>query len=69
MGDKYEVLPDLRDTHDEATMNVAYTPNNGIRIQILDDTLPGDWAVFDLTPEQAETVGLALLRFAEDARL
>lgn len=68
VGDKYEVLDNLREEANEATLSVSYTPNNGIRIQILDDTLAKDWAVFDLNAEQAELVGRALIRFAEDDR-
>lgn len=69
MGGKYEVLDTIREDGNEADLSVSYTPNNGIRIQIFDITGNGDWAVFDFNADQAELVGRALIRFAEDDRL
>ena len=64
MVDTYEVLPELRDETGEEILSASFTTNNGIRIQIRNDDLGPDWAVFDFTAEQAETVGSALLRWA-----
>lgn len=76
--DSYEVLEDFEEEDGEAKLNAAYTPNNGIRVQILNKFEPEDlehemfqedgwdnhWRVFDFTPEQAEMLGKALLRWA-----
>ncbi len=63
VGDGYEVPANLTDETGEETLSYSYTSNNGIRLQILNDDIL-DWAVFDLTKEQAELVGNALLRWA-----
>lgn len=66
VGTIYEVLPDLYDENGEVTLSAAFTPNNGIRIQLLDAKSDDpDWRVFDFTPDQAEMIGNALLRWAK----
>lgn len=68
-SDFYEVLAEMHD-HDEptSTLCASFTPNNGIRVQIQDDDLANDWAVFDLADEQAEMLGHALVRWAQRRR-
>jgi hypothetical protein len=65
-ADAYEALPDMWDG--EAKLSAAYTANNGIRLQIHDEELSPDWAVFDFTDDQAEAVGQALVRWARARR-
>lgn len=67
-SDFYEVLPDMTEDAGEATLSASFTPNNGIRVQIQNDDLGPDWAVFDFTKAQAEMVGQALIRWAQRAR-
>lgn len=65
----YEVLPTIRDEAQEATIVASYTPNNGIRIGIInDDANPDAWAEFDFDDDQAEALGLALIRWAKSRR-
>jgi hypothetical protein len=76
----YEVLDDfIEKDGGEARLNAAYTPNNGIRVQIVnqfdeeereremfgDDGWDTHYRVFDFTPEQATKLGEALLRWAK----
>lgn len=68
-GTEYEVLDDMTDEQGEVTLSASYTPNNGIRVQLLDsDSDDPDWRVFDFTTEQAEIIGRALVRWAEAHR-
>lgn len=68
----YEVLPDMTDegtfesNGDLVTLSASLTPNNGIRIQLLDqESDDQNWRVFDFTPQQAVTLGEALLRWGK----
>jgi len=61
----YEVLPDIMSDDGKETISASWTPNNGRRIQILNDDMQ-DWACFNMTKEQAQTLGEALLRWAND---
>lgn len=73
----YEVLDEITDESEEARLYASYTPNNGIRLGILQNFLYDPeaggqtedgwdiaWREFDLTPEQAQKIGEALLRWA-----
>lgn len=78
MSDDYERLPEMVEENGEAKLFAAYSPNNGIRIEIqnwfdksdreYEQLLPDGWdaylRVFDFTPEQAKILGEALLRWA-----
>lgn len=64
----YETIAPIRDDAQEATIAASYTPNNGIRIEIINDDLSPDWAVFDMTDEDAEKIGAALVRWAAARR-
>lgn len=66
--DGYEVIEPIRDDVQEATIAASYTPGNGIRIEIFNDDLGTDWAVFDFEPELAERLGQALIRWATAKR-
>lgn len=61
----YEVIEPIRDETQAATLTASYTPNNGIRIEIINDDMGPDWACFDLEPELAERIGSALIRWAK----
>lgn len=50
---------------DYEELSASYTLSNGIRVQILNADIGADWAVFDLTANQAETLGEALIRWAK----
>ena len=78
----YEVLPEMiEDGAGEAKLHASWTANNGIRIQIenkfdeedrqYEQLNEAGWdnyfRVFDLTREQAKTLGEALLRWAADS--
>jgi hypothetical protein len=66
---EYEVLPDILDESGEVTLAASFTPNNGIRIQLLDsESDDPDWRAFDFTADQALTLGNALLRWAMERR-
>lgn len=52
----------------EAQLSASITPNNGIRIQIQNDDLGKDWAMFDLDPQQSETLGRYLSQWARVER-
>ena len=76
----YEVLPVLIDETGEEHLHASYTPNNGIRIGILNKFSEDDleheqftedgWDCclrsFDLSSEQARQLGQALIRWADD---
>jgi len=76
--DGYEVLDDFISDDGSEILSAAYTPNNGIRVQILNRFEPEDlefemhdesgmdthYRVFDMTPDQAKKLGEALLRWA-----
>jgi hypothetical protein len=65
--DGYEVLAEMTSgfEEDRARLTASYTPNNGIRIGIInDDTNPHAWAEYDFSREEAERLGNALLRWA-----
>lgn len=64
----YEVIKPIRDDAQEATIAASYTPNNGIRIEIINDDMGEDWACFDLNPALAERIGSALVRWAQAKR-
>ena len=64
----YEVIPHIKDECDEVTLAASFTPNNGIRIGILDPDQSPDWAEFDFTVDQAEMIGQALVRWAQRSR-
>lgn len=69
LGWPYEVLPTMRHERDEdsETLSASFTPNNGIRLQIINDDLnPGEYAVFDFSPDEARLIGAALTRWAND---
>lgn len=65
---EYEVIEPIRDDVQEASISASYTPNNGIRIDIINDDLSWEWAGFNLTPDQAEMFGDALIRWARARR-
>lgn len=63
----YEVMEPLAGEDGESSLVASYTPNNGIRIGIInDDVNPEAWAEFDFSPKQARLIGNALLRWAAD---
>lgn len=76
----YEVLPEIYDETGETKLHAAFTPNNGIRIQLserpFDGTAPDgeelgqwtDWRCFDFNDAQAELIGHALVRWAQRDR-
>ena len=65
--DGYEVLKEMQNgfEEDRARLVASYTPNNGIRIGIInDDTNPDAWAEYDFSPDEADRLGNALIRWA-----
>lgn len=65
----YEVLPNFQDKAGEVTLAASFTPNNGIRIGLLDNESDDpNWREFDFDEEQAEIVGQALVRWAQRSR-
>lgn len=63
----YEVLNEMQNgfEEDRARLVASYTPNNGIRIGIInDDTNPDSWAEYDFSPDEADRLGNALIRWA-----
>ena len=65
--DGYEVLDEITNGFDEnrARLGASYTPNNGIRIGIInDDTNPHAWAEYDFSFAEADALGQALIRWA-----
>jgi hypothetical protein len=67
--DFYEVLPQMQDEVGEVTLSASFTPNNGIRISLLDtESDDPNWRDFDFDEEQAEIVGQALVRWAQRSR-
>ena len=65
----YEVLPAFRDEEGTVTLVASFTPNNGIRIGLLDaESDDPDWREFDFNIEQAEILGAALVRWAQRSR-
>lgn len=70
IGDEgYEVLPNfIGEPGYNQTLAASFTPNNGIRISVLDcdDADEGAlYAEFNLSIDQARTLGEALIRWAE----
>lgn len=77
----YETLPEFVEADDgSAKLHASWTPNNGIRVQIInqfdeqdrtdehgDDGWDTYWRVFDFTHEQAITLGEALIRWGKDS--
>ena len=63
----YEVLDKITDADGMGTLTAAFTPNNGIRISIVDSEQM-ILTSFDFTPEQAELIGQALVRWAQRSR-
>lgn len=75
MSDGYEVLPLIvdRDTYEEngdlTTLAAHFTARSGIRIDLLDmESSDQDWRCFQLSEDQAELIGAALLRWAAASR-
>ncbi len=68
MSEFYEVLPEIEGEDGESVLSASFTPNNGIRVQIANQDLGPDWAVFDFTDDQAEQIGQALVRWAQRNR-
>jgi hypothetical protein len=72
-GTIYEVLPTIANprTHDE-WLTAAFTPNNGIRITIVNRADPDEddetLCSFDFNADQAEMIGQALVRWAQRRR-
>lgn len=73
----YEVLPAIFDESGETQLSAAFTPNNGIRVQLSEREMNGisgawgawtDWRCFDFTAAQAEMIGQALVRWAQRNR-
>jgi hypothetical protein len=70
LGSFYEILPEIKNerTYDE-WLTAAFTPNNGIRITIVNrddvDEINSDkLCSFDFEDDQAEMIGQALVRWA-----
>lgn len=57
----YELLDPMIDACHEVILAATFTGNNGIRIGLQDTE---DWTEFDLSPEQARTLGEALIRWS-----
>ena len=69
MTDFYEVLPHITEDGEGTTLAASFTPNNGIRVGLLDpESDDPDWREFDFTDEQAELIGQALVRWAQRHR-
>ncbi len=69
MSNFYETLSDIQDETAEVTLAASFTPNNGIRIGLLDtESEDRDWREFDFDVEQADLVGHALVRWAQRRR-
>jgi hypothetical protein len=66
--DGYEVLEDIKDETGEETLGASYTPNNGIRVWIANDDIGPECCSFDFSPDQAEFLANALLRWAKARR-
>lgn len=69
--DGYEVMAEIVDDCQESKLLASYTPNNGIRIGILnyeDGEWDWFWREFDFNADQAEQLGAALLRWAKAYR-
>lgn len=65
----YEVLPEIKSEDGDAKLVASFTPNNGIRVGIVNEEIDdGYWREFDFTPDQAETIGQALVRWAQRNR-
>lgn len=66
----YEVLPSITAEGYDATLVASFTANNGIRLHITnsEDGEVVDGAEFDFSPEQAELIGQALVRWAQRSR-
>ena len=66
----YEVLPEMRNESHDDVLVASFTPNNGIRIGIINgDCDDGNWREFDFYDlDQAEAVGQALIRWAQRCR-
>lgn len=65
----YEILPHIISDDGVETLAAAFTPNNGIRIELLDaESDDPNWRCFDFTNDQAEQIGQALVRWAQRRR-
>lgn len=65
----YQVLEHIPSEDGIDTLSASFTPNNGIRIQLLDsESEDPNWRVFDFTNDQAELIGQALVRWAQRRR-
>ena len=63
VGTNYEVLdPILSDDRSES-LQATFTPNNGIRLTILNDDIDGYIATFDFSPNQAKFIGAKLIEW------
>jgi hypothetical protein len=68
-GEFYEVLPHISDGYEVVTLAASFTPNNGIRIGLVDIRSDDpDWREFDFDDGQAEMIGQALVRWAQRRR-
>ena len=70
MNDRfYESIPAIVDEQGQVTLYATFSPNNGIRIGLLDsESEDPDWREFDFTEDQAELIGQALVRWAQRSR-
>lgn len=65
----YEVLLHITDEAQDTTLAASFTPNNGIRIGLLDtESEDTNWREFDFTEDQAELIGQALVRWAQRSK-
>ena len=69
-GNFYEVLPEIVEEGGYAKLTAGFTANNGIRIHIamIEGAEAFEGGEFDFSPEQAELVGQALVRWAQRSR-